>query len=52
MDETGELFSFFAIRSFPTTFMLDKDGNVYGYLSGMMSKDMMEDVIRQTQEAN
>ena len=52
MDETGELFSFFAIRSFPTTFMLDKDGNVYGYLTGMMSKDMMEDVIRQTQEAN
>ena len=48
MDTTGEIFSQYGIRSFPTTFMIDKDGNVFGYVSGALSADMMESVVSQT----
>lgn len=47
-DETGEFFYKYNINSFPTTFMIDKQGNVMGYIPGMMTKDIMESVIRQT----
>lgn len=48
MDATGELFMSYGITSFPTTFMIDRDGNVFGYVSGMLSEDMMKSIIRQT----
>ena len=48
MDSTGELFYSYGIRSFPTTFMIDRDGNIFGYVSGMLSMDMMENIIEQT----
>ena len=48
MDTTGEIFNQYGIRSFPTTFMIDKDGNVFGYVSGALSADMMESVVSQT----
>lgn len=48
MDTTGELFSSYGIYSFPTTFMIDRDGNIFGYISGMLSMDMMENIIEQT----
>lgn len=51
MDTTGEMFATYGITSLPTTFMIDRDGNVFGYVSGMLTPDMMEDVIRQTLEA-
>lgn len=50
MDTTGEIFSQYGIRSFPTTFMIDKDGNVFGYASGQLSEDMMKSIIKQTME--
>ena len=50
MDTTGELFISYGISSFPTTFMIDKDGNVFGYASGQLSEDMMRSIIRQTEE--
>ncbi len=50
MDTTGELFAWYGIRSFPTTFMIDKDGNVFGYVSGALSADMMESIVAQTME--
>lgn len=34
MDTEGELFASYGIMSFPTTFMIDRDGNVFGYVSG------------------
>lgn len=50
MDTTGEIFEAYGISSFPTTFMIDRDGNVYGYVSGMLSEDVMQSIIKQTME--
>ena len=50
MDTTGELFMQYGISSYPTTFMIDKEGNVFGYVSGQLSEDMMKNIIRQTIE--
>ncbi|MBB2184385.1 redoxin domain-containing protein [Lachnospiraceae bacterium MD1] len=50
-DETGDVLRDYYISAFPTTFMIDKNGNIYGYVPGMMTKDMMNNVIQQTIEA-
>ncbi len=50
MDMDGGLFEEYGIYSFPTTFMIDKEGNVFGYASGMLSYDMMKDIVAQTME--
>lgn len=50
MDTTGELFFSYGIQAFPTTFMIDRDGKVFGYISGQLTMEMMEDIIRQTME--
>ncbi|MGB8450960.1 MAG: cytochrome c biogenesis protein CcdA [Anaerocolumna sp.] len=47
-DETGEIFNKYNITAFPTTFMIDKEGNIFGYVPGMMTKDIMKNVINQT----
>lgn len=48
MDEEGALFEAYQIYSYPTTFMIDRDGNVFGYVSGMLTEEMMNSIIRQT----
>ena len=48
MDEGGEMFTRYGISAFPTTFMIDKDGNVYGYVPGQMTEDIMRSIIDQT----
>ena len=40
MDTEGELFNSYGIMSFPTTFMIDRDGNVFGYVSGMLKNGL------------
>lgn len=50
MDTTGEIFSAYGITSFPTTFMIDREGNVFGYVTGMLSEDVMQSIIKQTME--
>ena len=50
MDTTGDLFNAYGIYSFPTTFMIDREGNVFGYASGQLSEDMMKSIIEQTME--
>jgi cytochrome c-type biogenesis protein len=47
-DETGELLSSYYISAFPTTFMIDKEGNIYGYVPGMLTKEMMKTIIQDT----
>lgn len=47
-DETGEVLKQYSISAFPTTFMIDKEGNIYGYVPGMMTKDIMVNIINQT----
>lgn len=48
MDTTGEVLWEYGISAFPTTFMIDRDGAVYGYISGALSKEIMLDIISQT----
>ncbi|MCR5156074.1 MAG: redoxin domain-containing protein [Butyrivibrio sp.] len=47
MDEGATLQLPYYITAFPTTFLIDPDGNVLGYIPGAMTKDIMEDVIDQ-----
>ena len=48
MDTTGEIFAAYGVRSFPTTFMIDTEGNVFGYLIGSMSRETMDSIVEQT----
>ncbi len=50
MDETWELFQEYGIYAFPTTFMINREGNVFGYASGQLSYDILKDIIKQTME--
>lgn len=50
MDEDGEIFTEYMVYSYPTTFMIDTEGNVFGYVTGQLSEDIMRSIIRQTVE--
>ena len=47
-DETGELFMTYGIQSFPSTFIIDRDGNIDGYIPSAVPKDVMENAIDTT----
>ena len=48
MDVTGEVFYSYGISAFPTTFMIGADGNVFGYVPGALTGDMMESIVQLT----
>ena len=48
MDPEGTLMAEYYITAFPTTFMIDPDGNIYGYVPGAMSEETMQSIIDQT----
>lgn len=50
MDITGEVFMAYGISAYPTTFMVDRDGNLFGYIQGQLNEAMMRSIIRQTME--
>jgi len=50
-DETGEILQDYNITAFPTTFMIDKEGNIVGNVPGMMTKDIMINIINQSLQA-
>ncbi|WP_308008288.1 cytochrome c biogenesis protein CcdA [uncultured Fusobacterium sp.] len=47
-DVKGEIFRNYYINAFPTTFMIDKDGNIMGYVAGGLSKENMKKIIEMT----
>lgn len=49
-DETGKVFSDYFVNAYPTTYMIDKNGDIYGYISGSLTKDAMIRIIEQTLE--
>lgn len=49
MDTTGEIFMQYGVYSYPTTFMIDKDSNVFGYATGQLNESMMRSIIEQTE---
>ncbi len=51
MDETAEMFYRYGISAFPTTFMIDVSGNVYGYVQGAITGDIMESIVQQTMDS-
>nr|WP_288861250.1 cytochrome c biogenesis protein/redoxin [uncultured Faecalicatena sp.] len=48
MDNGGSLFEQYGIYSFPTTFMITKEGKIFGYVSGQLSEEIMKNIIAQT----
>lgn len=50
MDDLGLYSSQYGIRAYPTTFMIGKDGNVYGYVEGALTGEIMESIVQQTME--
>lgn len=48
MDNGGSLFEQYGIYSFPTTFMITKEGKVFGYVSGQLNEEIMKNIIAQT----
>lgn len=50
MNEEASLFYSYGISSFPTTFMIDKNGNVYGYIMGAQSREVFDNIIQQTMD--
>lgn len=47
IDEEGQLEKDYPIRAFPTTFVIDRNGNVLGYLEGAMNREMVDSIIQQ-----
>ncbi|MCR5417256.1 MAG: redoxin domain-containing protein [Pseudobutyrivibrio sp.] len=52
MDTEASLAMPYYISAYPTTYLIDPEGNVLGYVPGGMTKDIMEDVINQAREAS
>lgn len=50
MDTGGNVFAQYGVYSYPTTFMIDRDGNVFGYVTGQLTEEIMRDIIKQTME--
>lgn len=48
MDVNTELFMSYGVYSYPTTFMIDSEGNVFGYVTGQLNESMMRSIIEQT----
>lgn len=47
-DSEGLAGYLYGINSFPTTFMIDRDSNVFGYVKGALDQSMMEEIIDMT----
>ena len=50
MDTGATLAPQYYITAFPTTFMIDREGNVFGYLPGSMNRETMDYIIQQTRD--
>lgn len=48
MDESASQFYTYGISAYPTTFMIDADGNVFGYVEGALTREIFDDIIEQT----
>lgn len=51
MDETGFISAMYGISAYPTTFMIDANGNVYGYVASALTGDIMESIVQQTMDS-
>ncbi len=47
MDEGGKLFEAYGIRAIPTTYLIDRNGNIIGRVQGALSAENLEKIIQQ-----
>ena len=47
MDKGGKLFERYGIRAIPTTYLIDRNGNILGRIQGALSGENMEMIVRQ-----
>ena len=48
MDTTGEVFMSYGVNAFPTTFMITREGEVFGYASGQLNEETIKSIVEQT----
>ncbi len=48
MDTTGEVFMSYGVNAFPTTFMITREGEVFGYANGQLNEETMKSIVAQT----
>ena len=51
MDPSGQTLYDYGINAFPTTFMINSESKVFGYVPGAIPKDFMLDIIQQTKDS-
>lgn len=44
-DTSGEVFKMYGIRSFPTTYLVDEEGRIEGYVPSALSYELMEKIL-------
>lgn len=47
-DNTAEVIEQYGISAFPTTYIIDREGNIKGYIPGAMDKSTMKSIINST----
>lgn len=47
IDENSEVMRKYFIQAFPTSFVIDKEGNVYGYVMGGLTGEQIKQVIEE-----
>lgn len=50
LDYHGTVSSRYGITSFPTTYLIDQSGEVYGYMAGELTTELMQKMIEQTMQ--
>lgn len=50
-DENGALFNTYFVSSIPTTYMINSEGKIAGYVTGSLSKEQMIKIINDTKES-
>ena len=48
MDKGGRLFDSYGIQAIPTTYMIDRNGNLVGRVQGALSAENIEKIVKQT----
>ena len=52
IDERGKVTANYQVTSYPTTYMVDKNGKIYGKMIGALSYEMMGEMIEQTKKGD
>ena len=47
MDKKGKLFEAYDIRAIPTTYLIDRDGNIIGRVQGALSAENLERIVQE-----